>query len=92
VDGEVGGGAGLHNLAKVVTKDSRISTFSISFARRMDLRPTGHSMPRSAEREPEPGSTLTQTIMVASYSDVIRLRFATPLRRYKSVLFTSYAI
>ena len=56
-------GAGLHNLAKVVAKDSRISTFSISFARRMDLRPTAHSMPRSAEREPEPGSTLTQTIM-----------------------------
>ena len=35
-------GAGLHNLAKVATKDSRISTwtFSISFARRIDLRPT----------------------------------------------------
>ena len=33
-------GAGLHNLTKVVTKDSRISTwtFSISFARRIDLR------------------------------------------------------
>jgi hypothetical protein len=55
-------GAGLNNLAKVVTKDSRIPTwtFSISFARRIDLRPTAHSMPRSAEREP--GSTLTQTI------------------------------